>query len=322
MRTTLSLVLSLFILVPGAASEASDSGTLLETLKGQPQFTTLVAALEFTGLDAAVANPEAELTVLAPTNLAFTRTLRELGLTAGDLLTEENFDLTTSILLYHVLDGAVPARVVRRLDGESVPTLQGDAIDIEVFYRWFIRLNGDTFVIRPDLRASNGIAHIINRVLLPPSIFEDNSTLFDRLAGDPHFSTLVAALEFTGLDEVLDDPTQSLTLLAPNNRAFDRTLSRLGLTAGDLLTEANRELTAQILLYHVIGGEVPSDAVRAAAGQSVPTLLEGDSVRVDVLFRRYILLNRSVLVYRTDVDTSNGIAHFITGVLLPPSLGF
>jgi uncharacterized surface protein with fasciclin (FAS1) repeats len=276
--------------------------------------------VEFAGLTDALIDPEAELTVLAPDNRAFERTLADLGLTAGELLTEDNRDLVTQILLYHVIDGAAPSSAVRRLAGSSVPTLQGDEIDVDLFFGFFIQLNEDVFVTDPDNFASNGVVHGINRVLLPPSLFAEEETLYDRLEADPDFSTLVAALQFAGLDGVLDDPEVNLTLLAPNNRAFERTLAELGLTAGELLTEDNRDLVTQILLYHVIDGAVDSAAVRAADDSDVPTL-QGESISIDVIFRRFILINDDTFVRRTDVEADNGVAHDISRVLLPPSAG-
>ncbi|MDD9945729.1 MAG: fasciclin domain-containing protein, partial [Myxococcales bacterium] len=73
-------------------------------------------------------------------------------------------------------------------------------------------------------------------------------------------------------------------MLAPDNRAFERTLAGRGLTAADLLSEGNRDLTPEILLYHVIDGELRSGDVRGAAGSAVETL-QGEAVDVGVRLR-------------------------------------
>jgi len=306
---------------PAAEAQlSSGDGTLAEVLSGDDDFSTLIAAVEFAGLTAALADPEAELTVLAPTNRAFERTLSSLGLTAADLLTEENKGLLTDILLYHVVPGVAPSSVVRTLDGAEVVSLQGDEIDINVIWGRLIQLNGTTYVSDADNYASNGVAHVITSVLLPPSIFGSDGTLMDRLSRDSRYSTLVAALEFTGLDAALDDPDAALTLLAPDNRAFDRSLRDLGLSVAELLTEENKGLLTSILLYHVLDGELRASDVRAAVGGSVPTL-QGESIDIGLRFGRFLIINDSAYVTRTDVDATNGVTHQLTRVLLPPSLG-
>lgn len=302
-----------------AGALRSSDGTIADVVSADDNYSILLAAVEYAGLTGALADPDAQLTVLAPTNAAFEATLSELGLEAADLLTEENKDLLTSILLYHVVPTVAPRDAVLSLSGGSVDTLQGDAVDIEAVFGRFIRLNGSVFVIDADNFGSNGVVHGINRVLLPPSIFSTPVSILDKLTEQSRYSTLVAALEFTGLDAALDNPEAELTLLAPDNRAFERTLRSLGLEAADLLTEENKELTSTILLYHVISGEVRSDAVRAAVGSSVPTL-QGESVDIG---RRWVLLtlNRNAFVTRVDIDADNGVIHGISRVLLPPSLG-
>jgi transforming growth factor-beta-induced protein len=297
----------------------SSDGTLLDVIKADPQYSTLVAVLEFAELDGAVDDPSADLTLFAPNNAAFETALRALGLSAAELLTEANRQLVTDILLYHVVAGAAPSRAVLGLDGGSVTTLQGDDIAINVVLRRFIQLNAEGFAIDTDNFASNGVVHGVSRVLLPPSIFGDGASIMAQLEKRPELSTLVAAIKFAGLQDALSERDAGLTLLAPDNRAFNRLLSRLGLTAAELLTEANKELVTQILLYHVIDGEARSGDVRALNGSAVTTL-QGESVRVRALLF-FLQLNGSAYVTRADLDASNGIIHVIDNVLLPPSLG-
>jgi uncharacterized surface protein with fasciclin (FAS1) repeats len=321
--TTFAVLVGLSIL-PGTGSarhwhHGHDNLTLADLVAGSDKFSTLNAALTFTGLDAALADPNAQLTAFLPTNRAFDRTLGKLGLEASDLLTEENKGLLTDILLYHVLPGVATRQDVISLDGDAVVPLQGDEIAIDVSFSWFIRLNGTVFVTYADIPAANGVAHVISGVLLPPSIFGGENTIYDRLNRSQRFSTLVAALEFTGLDAVLDDPANEFTLLAPSNYAFRRTLAPLGLTPADLLTEANKQLTTDILLYHVLEGEARASDIRAADGQEVPTVF-GDTISVHAR-GPFIFLNGRVWVWKTNLDTSNGVIHVLNRVLLPPSLG-
>ncbi len=73
-----------------------------------------------------------------------------------------------SVLLYHVVRGEVPASKVVTLNGKSVKTLNGKTIKVTV-RGGKVYLNGTTLVTKTDVPASNGVIHVINRVLLPPS---------------------------------------------------------------------------------------------------------------------------------------------------------
>jgi transforming growth factor-beta-induced protein len=296
----------------------SVSGSVVDVVAADPNYSTLVAAVQAAGLVDALADAEASYTVFAPTNAAFERALGELGLSAEELLSEDNRELLSDILLYHVAEGAALSADVLGLDGGSVTSLQGEDIDINIVARRYVQLNGDGYVIDADNTASNGVVHGVNRVLLPPSAFGSKASLLAKLEQNANYSTLVAALKFAGLDGALADPAAELTVLAPTNRAFERALAQLGLTAEQLLSEENEELVKSVLLYHVIQGEVRASAVREADGSSVPTL-QGASVAIEVGRFGFIQLNDSAYVRRADIDATNGIIHSITNVLLPPT---
>ena len=143
---------------------ADEPGTIVDVAVANGSFTTLVAAVQAAGLVETLSG-EGPFTVLAPTDEAFTAALEALGLTAEELLA--NTELLTEVLTYHVLAGEIPASQVVTLDGESVATLNGAEITITV--------EGDTVMINDaivaavDVAASNGLIHVIDSVLLPPS---------------------------------------------------------------------------------------------------------------------------------------------------------
>ncbi len=103
--------------------------------------------------------------MLAPTDEAFAAALELLDTTAEELLADT--DLLTSVLTYHVIPGAVTASQVLELDGESVVTVNGASLDIDIDEDTV--MIGDATVTTADVRASNGIIHVIDTVLLPPS---------------------------------------------------------------------------------------------------------------------------------------------------------
>jgi transforming growth factor-beta-induced protein len=139
-------------------------GTIVDVAAGAGTFTTLVAAVQAAGLVDTL-NSDGPFTVFAPTDEAFAAALDALGLTADELLADT--ELLTAVLTYHVVAGAVPASDVVALDGQSVVTVNGAEVMISV--------DGDTVmvndatVIAVDVAASNGVIHVIDSVLLPPS---------------------------------------------------------------------------------------------------------------------------------------------------------
>ena len=132
------------------------------------QFSTLVAAVEAAGLGETLSG-EGPFTVLAPTDAAFEAAFEALGITAEELLADT--ETLTSILTYHVLAQAADSQLVSTLDGQEVPTVQGESIGITV-EGGTIFINETAEVVSADLEADNGIVHVINQVILPPSVAE------------------------------------------------------------------------------------------------------------------------------------------------------
>jgi len=145
------------VLLPKA--EPTSINSILDVLQLDGRFSVLLAALEVTGLDDAVAGP-GPFTLFAPTDEAFTALLAELGIGADELLA--NPDLS-SILLYHVLGSRMGA--VQLLLGRQATTLQGE--DLSVRLRSLGVHVNDSRVINPNVNAPNGFIHTIDKVLLP-----------------------------------------------------------------------------------------------------------------------------------------------------------
>lgn len=126
------------------------------------------------------------------------------------------------------------------------------------------------------------------------------------------FTTLVAALKASGLDEVLTDEARDFTVFAPTDAAFETALTDLGITADELLAAPN---LADILLYHVIAdAEIDSTTAIAAAGTTV-TMANSDDV--GVALRGMDLFINASRVVTPDVQADNGTIHAIDAVLLP-----
>ena len=151
--------------------EMMDENTILDLALSSPDFATLVAAVQAAGLEDALADPEAALTVFAPTNDAFAAALDALGLTADELLADT--ETLTTILTYHVLGDVVTSADIAAAGVEEIPvdTLAGEELVVTVGDDGAVGFVGQTAVVTmADLEASNGVIHVIDAVLLPPSM--------------------------------------------------------------------------------------------------------------------------------------------------------
>jgi transforming growth factor-beta-induced protein len=147
---------------------AGDS--IADIVAGDENFSILLAAVEAAGLTEALADPNATLTVFAPTNEAFEKALEALGITAEELLGDP--ETLTAILTYHVLGEVVTSSDLAAAGLESIPveTLNGAELVVQVGADGSVTFadQGETMVIQADVEASNGVIHVIDGVLLPP----------------------------------------------------------------------------------------------------------------------------------------------------------
>lgn len=145
--------------------EEANGNTIVDAAMGNPDFSTLVEALQAADLVETLQN-DGPYTVFAPTNEAFAALPEG---TLDELLADPSGDLT-EILTYHVIPGEVMAADVMEMDGETVETLQGEMLTIQIDGDavWLMDADGNTVqVTDPDMTASNGVIHAIDGVLMP-----------------------------------------------------------------------------------------------------------------------------------------------------------
>ena len=296
--------------------EAMEEKSIVDIAVGDGRFTTLVAAVQAADL-AGTLSGEGEFTVFAPTDDAFA------ALPEGTVesLLEDPEGALKDILLYHVAEGAVPAETVVTL--ESATTIQGEPVAISVV-DGNVKLNDSANVIITDIAASNGIIHVIDAVILPPSMTEaaaedemakeetmDAKSIAEIATEDGRFTTLVAAVEAAGLAETLSSEGE-YTVFAPTDDAF----AALPEGTVESLLEDPQGALKDILLYHVVGSAVPAETVITL--DSADTL-QGEPVAIAVVDGE-VVLNDSAQVIITDIAASNGIIHVIDAVILPPGM--
>ncbi len=154
-----------------STTEAMMEETVLDIAAGNEDFSTLAAAVEAAGLQDALSDPEATLTVFAPTNEAFEAALASLGLTAEELLADT--ETLTAILTYHVLGDIVTSSDIAAAGTEEIPveTLSGEELVVVVGDDGTVGFVDQTATVTmADIEASNGVIHVIDAVLLPPSM--------------------------------------------------------------------------------------------------------------------------------------------------------
>jgi transforming growth factor-beta-induced protein len=288
-------------------------------------FNTLVTALDITNLIGPLSTPNGPYTVFAPTDDAFNAL--PTGLVTC-LLEENNNQILTDILLYHVVTGQILSTDL--MNDMTATTLQGEDVIVDLSSDG-VKIN-DSNVVTADVLATNGVIHVIDAVLVPPSL--DVVAFLETCNGSPSlslvdipttainagiFNTLFAALNAADLVDALTGPNNGpFTVFAPTDDAFDALPD--GLVTCLSKEENNDSLTA-LLLYHVANGEVLS--TQLMNGMVVPTLLDGQNVIVDLSSSSsgsvVVKINDSNVV-SADVLATNGVIHVIDAVLVPPSI--
>jgi transforming growth factor-beta-induced protein len=273
--------------------------SITETAIADGRFTDLVSALQRTGLDD-VLGGTGSFTVFAPTDDAFAA--------AGiDLTAVTDTDLR-NLLLYHVLGLSVTAGEIA--DGDTFASTLGaygpgdSALSMLINKTGIVvSVNSDATVVVADVAATNGVIHAIDKVLAPQTIvdFATKAGGTSELAGALVAGDLVGALSGT-------DP---LTVFAPVNSAF----TAIATTVASLTTEQ----LVEVLTYHVVSGNVRSDALSVTM---VPTLNTTNMIDIRQEGDTFYVQNgdsRTDFIL-TDIQGTNGVIHLIEAVLIPSDL--
>jgi len=289
-----------------SANLGEDKPNIVELAQSVDDLSTLVAAVVAGDLVDTLTSP-GPFTVFAPTNEAF-GALPE-G-TLDTLLKPENKDQLVDILTYHVLPAQVLSTDLKFF--QSVATVEGKNVHV-------VRTKNNVYVgpsvqelkqvVGADNLASNGVAHIIDGVLLPPAGLKDSKPNIVELAQSvDDLSTLVAAVVAGDLVETLSSPGP-FTVFAPTNEAFGALPEG---TLDTLLKPENKDQLVDILTYHVLPSQVLSTDLKP---KQVVKTVEGKDLLVSI-YEGNVYANKAKVV-GADNLASNGVAHIIDGVLLP-----
>ena len=293
------------------------------------EHTSLVAALTHANL-VGVLSGEGPYTVFAPTDAAF----EEMGLNLSDFDTQEENDTLAMILSYHVTMGSVMSSDLS--DGMEVNTLIQEPITVNFYGEGTVVLNGDATVTSANVETSNGIIHIIDKVLMPPSLttvtppvgeicYDMDTHTVDlskteetcdemwipsvdiptTAAATTIHTSLVAALEKANLTTALKGEGP-FTVFAPSDAAFT--------AAGISLDDFDADTLANILTYHVVSGKVMSTDL---SNGMMATALNGGTLVFSISEGNVSVNGANVIL--ANVPVSNGVIHVIDKVMIPPA---
>lgn len=311
LRKTATVLTMAIITMATACSKDDDNGpamtdqNIVEIVVADNNFSLLEAAVKHAEL-ATTLSGTGPFTVFAPTNEAFAAA----GLDTEAKITALPKEALRNILLYHVTGTVIPA--------SGTPTGSNTAVkssaDLDLYVTKNdkgVFINGAT-VTKADLTATNGVIHVINKVLMPPS-----GNIIQAAQGNPNFSFLVAAVlrasqGQTNVAQVLSG-AGLFTVFAPTNQAF----INAGFPNEAAIQAADPATLTSILTYHVLAGRVFSTDL---VDNSMPATLNGETVTITLNGGSKVkgLKNTSASTIRpADMLTSNGVIHVIDQVLLP-----
>ncbi len=289
------------------------SENVIDLVTAETSLSTLLIALERANLRTTLEG-NGPFTILAPTNAAFTSFLANNGFNS---LEEVPIGTLTQLLKNHVISSELESSdLASATAGYSTTLAEGPVAgtNLSIYFNTSagVTFNGTSNVSRPDLRASNGVIHIVEAIVPLPSVVTFVTT-------DPNFSSLASALTSDGqpdfvttLSTANGTPPAPFTIFAPVNEAFAALTSN---PSGTFLTS--------ILEHHVItdqnlsAADINNDQVSNAT-------LEGDTLFFTVVGTTISVRdgagNEGINFIVSDLQTTNGVIHAIDQVLIPETM--
>ncbi|WP_298552276.1 fasciclin domain-containing protein [uncultured Algibacter sp.] len=288
--------------------EFEPTNSIVELAQATPELSSLVTALVKYPDLVDLLSGNGTYTVFAPNNTAFADLLGAIGQTSIDDIPE---DVLKSVLQHHVFASA--ALEASDVTSGTITMAGGETVDVVADSNGVFIDSAQ--VIAVDGLATNGVVHVINSVLVPPSMLPIVGTIVAPAYFNKNFTTLIEAVlaaDPSILELLLSNgPGDSgLTLFAPTNDAF----TAAGIT--DLADVA--DIVDTVLAYHVVDGTImqsmlPDSGIAAA---EVSTL--GGNIYITNAGGA-VSINGTTMVTATDITGSNGVVHVIDRTLIPPT---
>ncbi|XCF05410.1 fasciclin domain-containing protein [Tamlana crocina] len=292
----------------------AEEPNIVETAQSVADLSILVDAVVKANLVGAL-SAEGNRTVLAPTNAAFTAFLNEKGFNS---LADVPNDVLTQILLNHVIpDANIMSSDLAGAMGYTNTMAGGpNNSKLSIYFDGSagVMFNGSATVTTADVSTSNGVVHIVDKVI-------DLPTIATFATSNAALSILVDALAYadTGtptvpyIETVSNPEAGPFTVFAPTNDAFASLLTELEVSA---LTDIPTSTVNSVLLHHIVNANVQSSQL---ATGTVTTL--GGDIQADASAFTLTDANgrtSNIVTSLVDIQASNGVVHVIDKVILPP----
>ena len=327
-KTGLVLLTSVFFLSTTLTSCKNNDDvnpTISQIAVSMKGFSQLEAAAIKGGVAVVLSNknagdPSGNFTVFAPTNEAFAK----IGLANPADLNALQTGFLTNVLLYHVNNGSTLDASLT--NGVRVPSLLGAPVTKRIVNKGNERFINGSKIVATNVKADNGIVHVIDRVLLASGADIANTAIFFAQGKgfvNPELSFLVEAVVYADLVAPLANPSANLMVFAPTNQAF----KDLGVLLGVPLNQPSdirklpKATVAQVLLTHVFNLQGGAKFTSELNAGQIPAL-NGQMVTLGAYNNGYLTVrangNGAVAnMAIPDVQCTNGIVHVIDRVLLP-----
>lgn len=292
----------------GNIIDNTPSNTILDIAINNPDFSTLLDALQQTGLDATLAG-SGTFTVFAPTNAAFDTFLGDTALEDVDT------DVLTQLLLNHVLNVELPSTDIVTGYQKNLATEESTNVNLDMYIDTSsgVVINGQSTVTNTDIDADNGIVHIVDTIIELPSIVTFATT-------NPALSSLVAALTDEGnttFVDLLSDTTSDFTVFAPTNDAFTTFLN------GATLDDIDNDVLAQVLSNHVVPNTVAISTALTNSYVHTAAVFNGEAdapISMYLNIDNGVTINGGATVVQADIVATNGVIHLVDAVIGLPDI--
>ena len=285
-----------------------ESNTIADFVAANDDYSSLLAALQQTDLDATLAG-NGTFTVFAPNNAAFETFLD------GAALEDVDTDVLRQVLLNHVLNTTLTSTDLTTGYVTNLATEPSSNANISLYVDTTdgVVLNGQSSVTTPDIETDNGVIHAVDTVIALPTIATFATT-------NPALTSLVAALTNEGntaFTTLLSDTEQDFTVFAPTNDAFATFLD------GSALEDVDNDVLAQVLSNHVVPGAVAISGTLTNSYVNTAATFNGEA---DAPLSLYIntdngvTLNGGSNVIIADIVAVNGVVHVVDTVIGLPDV--
>ncbi len=272
-----------------------DDVTLYDLIKESDDHKILEEAIDEADLEDVFKSHNLINTVFAPTDAAF----KKLPAGTLEVLLANPRELLRPILYYHLINSKVTSSDLT--NGMILTMVDGLKTKITVDGS-MVLINGAT-ITGADINAINGVLHVIDEVLIPPT-----NTVYEEIAESEALSTLAAAIDAASLEEALSNEDATFTIFAPANGAFDE------LPSGTVTALLNQvDVLTNFVLYHALGTELYS----AQLTDTTLETLNGQDVTITIENGNVFVNDAQVIV--ADIVCTNGVIHIIDGALIPPA---